>query len=149
MEKKLSHFERWILLEAYREILKAGTDQPTKTTQQGGKVHLLRIDVVRDYFKLPVRDKSWWHKRGNLGKFRLDAGEEPMVGDKLEILLSPALKPILSEAGVQLKGVNPQLSEILDLPALIPNNHRIPGIDYRYVERTFVFTLEQKLCLIL
>ena len=44
----------------------AGTDQPTKTTQQGGKVHLLRIDVVRDYFKLPVRDKSWWHKRGNL-----------------------------------------------------------------------------------
>jgi hypothetical protein len=83
------------------------------------------------------------------GKLRLDTGEEPMAGDKLEILLSPALKPILSEAGVQLKGLNPQLSQILDLPALIPNNHRIPGIDYRDVERTFVFALKQNLCLIL
>jgi hypothetical protein len=66
MEKKLSHFERWILIEAYREILKAGTDQPTKTTQKLAKVHLLRIDVVRDYFKLPIRERSRWHLRGNM-----------------------------------------------------------------------------------
>jgi hypothetical protein len=41
------------------------------------------------------------------------------------------------------------LSEILDLTVLVPNNHRVPGIDYCYVERAVVFTLEQKLCLIL
>ena len=43
----------------------------------------------------------------------------------------------------------PQLSEILGLTAFVPNNHRVPRIDYRYVERAVVFTLEQKLRLIL
>jgi hypothetical protein len=42
-----------------------------------------------------------------------------------------------------------KLSEILDLTVLVPNDHRIPRIDYRYVKRTDVFALEQKLCLIL
>ncbi len=41
------------------------------------------------------------------------------------------------------------LSQILDLTVLVPNDHRVPRIDYRYVERTVVFTLKQKLCLIL
>jgi hypothetical protein len=41
------------------------------------------------------------------------------------------------------------LSQILDLTVLVLNDHRVPWIDYRYVERTVVFTLKQKLCLIL
>ena len=41
-----------------------------------------------------------------------------------------------------------RLSEILDPITLVPNNHRIPRIDYRYVERTFIFTFKEKLCLI-
>ena len=42
-----------------------------------------------------------------------------------------------------------KLSEILGLTVFVPNNHRVPRIDYRYVERAVVFTLEQKLRLIL
>jgi hypothetical protein len=44
---------------------------------------------------------------------------------------------------------NRSSSEILDLTVLVPNNHGVPRIDYRYFERTVVFTLEQKHCLIL
>jgi len=41
------------------------------------------------------------------------------------------------------------LSKILDLIILIPKDHRVPRIDDCYVERTLVFTLKEKLCLIL
>jgi hypothetical protein len=34
------------------------------------------------------------------------------------------------------------LSEILNLTVLVSDNHRVPRIDYRQVERTIVFTLE-------
>jgi hypothetical protein len=40
--------------------------------------------------------------------------------------------------------VTRSLSQILDLIILVANNHRVPRIDYRCVEYTFVFTLEQK-----
>jgi hypothetical protein len=69
--KSFPPFERWILVKAYQEILKAGTDQPTKTKQDGTKVHLLRIDVVRDYFRLPVREKSRWHRTRKYGDRRV------------------------------------------------------------------------------
>ena len=65
-EVKLSRLQRWILVAAYQEILKAGTDQPTKkkigpwTLSRSTNVHLLRVDVFRDYFKLPVRGRSRW-----------------------------------------------------------------------------------------
>jgi hypothetical protein len=63
-EVKLSHLQRWILMTAYQEILKAGTEQPTRKKQgpwiwsNSTKVHLLRVDVFRDYFKLPIRSRS-------------------------------------------------------------------------------------------
>jgi hypothetical protein len=41
------------------------------------------------------------------------------------------------------------LPEIFDLTVLVANNHRVPRIYYRNVEYTFVFTLEQKHCLVL
>jgi hypothetical protein len=65
-EAKLSRLQRWILVTAYQEILKAGTDQPTKKKvgpwilSRSTKVHLLRVEVFRDYFKLPVRERSVW-----------------------------------------------------------------------------------------
>jgi hypothetical protein len=65
-EVKLSRLQRWILVAAYQEILKAGTDQPTKkkvgpwTLSHSTAVHLLRVDVFRDYFKLPLRGRSLW-----------------------------------------------------------------------------------------
>jgi hypothetical protein len=42
-----------------------------------------------------------------------------------------------------------KLTEIFDLIVLVPNNQRIPRIDQGNVQRTVVFTFEQKLCLIL
>jgi hypothetical protein len=65
-EEKLSRLQRWILLEAYRGILKAGTEEPTKErigpwiTTHTTMVHLLRVDVFRDYFGLPVRKRYKW-----------------------------------------------------------------------------------------
>jgi prophage antirepressor-like protein len=65
IEKKLSHFERWILVEAYQEILKAGTDQPTKTKQDGTKVHLL-ISMSCETISDCRFEKEARHKRGNM-----------------------------------------------------------------------------------
>jgi hypothetical protein len=42
-----------------------------------------------------------------------------------------------------------RLSEIFDPKVLVPNDHRVPRINYRYVQRTVVFTLKQNLCPIL
>jgi hypothetical protein len=57
--EKLSRLQRWILLEAYAEIVKAGSVEPTehRRTRYFPPVHLLRIDVLRDYFKIPVRTR--------------------------------------------------------------------------------------------
>ena len=70
-EVKLSRLQRWILVTAYQGILKAGTDQPTKEKfgpwilSRSTKVHLLRTDVFRDYFKLPIRGRSVWKSSNN------------------------------------------------------------------------------------
>jgi hypothetical protein len=70
-EVKLSRLQRWILATAYQEIMKAGTDQPTKkkigpwTLSRSSNVHLLRVDVFRDYFKLPIRNRSVWKSSNN------------------------------------------------------------------------------------
>jgi hypothetical protein len=56
-EQKLSALQRWILIEAYSEIVKAGSDEPKKFRRSGylPPVHLLRIHVLRDYFNIPLR----------------------------------------------------------------------------------------------
>jgi hypothetical protein len=57
-EPKLSHLQRWIMVEAYKEIVKVGRVEPTRRDNRAwpdSTVHFLRIDVLRDYFHLPVR----------------------------------------------------------------------------------------------
>lgn len=58
-KEKLSRLHRWILVEAYKEILKNGSSKPIKldwiTNPGNTPSHLLRIEVIRDYFKIPVR----------------------------------------------------------------------------------------------
>ena len=44
---------------------------------------------------------------------------------------------------------NRSLSEILDLTVLAPKNHRVPRIDYRYVERTLVLAFDNNCCSVL
>ena len=43
----------------------------------------------------------------------------------------------------------PLLSQILDPTVLVPKDHSVARIDDRYVESAVVFTLKEKLCLIL
>jgi hypothetical protein len=62
-QPKLSKLHRWILVEAYREIRKAGTDEPQVTERTSWadwkhKVHLPRIVILQRYFNLPVRPQS-------------------------------------------------------------------------------------------
>jgi len=56
-EEKLSRLQRWILVEAYCEIIEAGSCEPRKyrRTSYLPAVHLLRIYVLRDYFNIPLR----------------------------------------------------------------------------------------------
>jgi hypothetical protein len=56
-EEKLSRLQRWILVEAYCEIVEAGSNEPKKYRRIGDlpAVHLLRIYVLRNYFNIPVR----------------------------------------------------------------------------------------------
>ena len=65
-EEGLSPLQRWILLEAYCEIVKAGSNVPTKYRRICclPPVHLLRIYVLRDYFKIPLRTQrnDYGHK---------------------------------------------------------------------------------------
>ena len=65
-EEGLSPLQRWILLEAYCEIIKAGSNEPTKYRRISclPPVHLLRIYVLRDYFKIPLRTQrnDYGHK---------------------------------------------------------------------------------------
>jgi hypothetical protein len=63
-EPKLSKLQRWILTTAYNEITKSGSTQPTvreKSDPRWGhkdrRSHLLSIEVLRDYFNMPVREQ--------------------------------------------------------------------------------------------
>jgi hypothetical protein len=58
-QQKLSRLQRWILLEAYNEILEVGSEEPRKYRRAGDlpPVHLLRVHILRDYFKLPLRTR--------------------------------------------------------------------------------------------
>src|SRR6202030_170934 len=65
-EEKLSRLQRWILVEAYCEIVEAGSNEPKKYRRIGDlpAVHLLRIYVLRNYFNIPVRTQrnDYGHK---------------------------------------------------------------------------------------
>jgi hypothetical protein len=58
-EEKLSKLQRWILVAAYKEILKNGSDFRKRDNRAwpNSKVQLLRIEVIRDYFKVPMQTK--------------------------------------------------------------------------------------------
>jgi hypothetical protein len=65
-EQKLSALQRWILIKAYAEIVASGSNEPKKYRRTGylPPVHLLRIQVLRDYFDIPLRTqrKDYGHK---------------------------------------------------------------------------------------
>jgi hypothetical protein len=65
-EQKLSALQRWILIEAYSKIVEAGSDEPKKYRRTGylPPVHLLRINVLQDYFDIPLRTQrnDYGHK---------------------------------------------------------------------------------------
>ena len=58
-KQKLSPLQRWILTEAYFEIIEEGSEKPKKyrRTNRLPAVHLLRIYILRDYFKIPTRTR--------------------------------------------------------------------------------------------
>src|SRR6202521_2132925 len=64
--QKLSPLQRWILIKAYAEIVEAGSNEPKKYRRTGylPPVHLLRINVLRDYFNIPLRTQrnDYGHK---------------------------------------------------------------------------------------
>ena len=74
-EENLSRLQRWILIEAYSEIIEAGSDEPKKYRRISylPPVHLLRIYVLRDYFKIPLRTQ------------RNDYGHKWLVMDKAAV----------------------------------------------------------------
>jgi hypothetical protein len=65
-EEKLSRLQRWILVEAYCEIVETGSNEPKKYRRISDlpAVHLLRIYVLRDYFNIPLRTQrnDYGHK---------------------------------------------------------------------------------------
>src|ERR1700719_839014 len=65
-EQKLSALQRLILVKAYSEIVEAGSSEPKKYRRTGylPPVHLLRINVLRDYFNIPLRTQrnDYGHK---------------------------------------------------------------------------------------
>jgi hypothetical protein len=65
-EQKLSALQRWIMIQAYAEIVESGSDEPKKYRRTGflPPVHLLRIKVLRDYFHIPLRTQrnDYGHK---------------------------------------------------------------------------------------
>ena len=65
-EQKLSALQRWILIKAYAEIVEAGSNEPKKYRRSGylPPVHLLRINVLREYFDIPLRTQrnDYGHK---------------------------------------------------------------------------------------
>jgi hypothetical protein len=65
-EHRLSALQRWILIKAYAEIVKSGSNEPRKYRRTGylPPVHLLRIQVLRDYFDIPLRTQrnDYGHK---------------------------------------------------------------------------------------
>jgi hypothetical protein len=65
-EQKLSALQRWILIKAYAKIVEAGSDEPKKYRRASSSppVHLLRINVLRDYFNIPLRTQrnDYGHK---------------------------------------------------------------------------------------
>jgi hypothetical protein len=65
-EQKLSSLQRWILIQAYSNIVESGFAEPEKYRRTGclPPVHLLRIYVLRDYFNIPLRTQrnDYGHK---------------------------------------------------------------------------------------
>jgi hypothetical protein len=58
-EQKLSALQRWILIKAYAEIVESGSNEPKIYRRTGylPPVHLLRVNVLQDYFNIPLRTK--------------------------------------------------------------------------------------------
>jgi hypothetical protein len=65
-EQKLSALQRWIMIKAYAAIVESGSNEPKKYRRTGylPPVHLLRIEVLRDYFNIPLRTQrnDYGHK---------------------------------------------------------------------------------------
>jgi hypothetical protein len=59
-EENLSRLQRWILDKAYCGIIEAGSDEPQEYRRADSlpPVHLLRIEVLRDYFGIPLRTQK-------------------------------------------------------------------------------------------
>jgi hypothetical protein len=95
-EVKLSRLQRWILVTAYQEIVKAGTTEPTKEKigpwmlYHSTTVHLLRVDVFRDYFKLPIRSRSVWKSSNN--PLVLDGSADLKKANSVRSSLSRAMR---------------------------------------------------------
>jgi hypothetical protein len=66
-EENLSRLQRWILNKAYCVIIEEGSNEPKKYRRTGylPPVHLLRIEVLQHYFKIPLRiqKNDYGHKR--------------------------------------------------------------------------------------
>jgi hypothetical protein len=65
-DHKLSALQRWILIKAYAEIVESGANEPKKYRRITDlpPVHLLRNNVLRDYFNIPLRTQrnDYGHK---------------------------------------------------------------------------------------
>jgi hypothetical protein len=59
-EGNISQLQRWILNKAYCGIMEAGSDEPQELRRADSSppVHLLRIEVLRDYFGIPLRTQK-------------------------------------------------------------------------------------------
>jgi hypothetical protein len=59
-EEYLSRLQRWILNKAYCGIIEVGSDKPQEYRRGDSlrPVHLLRIEVLQHYFKIPLRTQQ-------------------------------------------------------------------------------------------
>ena len=59
-EENLSRLQRWILNKAYCGIIEAGSYEPQEYRRADSRppVHLLRIQVLQHYFKIPLRTQK-------------------------------------------------------------------------------------------
>lgn len=91
-QQKLSRLQRWILTRAYNEILETGSEEPRKfrRTSDLPPVHLLRIHILRDYFKIPLRTRR--NDYANKWLVIDDAAVEPEKAKAARTSLSRSLR---------------------------------------------------------
>jgi hypothetical protein len=94
-EKKLSQLQRWILKAAYAAIVEAGTEEPQRRDARNGfdlndRGHLLRVEVMRDYFGLPVHLINT-----NIGGFESYLSIDTLAADREKANAAPVTLPLL------------------------------------------------------